>query len=97
MAHSFSSRNTSHLFTTEEGRRWSAIARVSLRKLIQLNQAGVSYQIWQCHPVTATRSFNATFLASIPSESTINGASFSNGPIPARQRWPSSITIELSL
>lgn len=40
MIQSFSCRDTEHLFKTEKSRRWSAILRVALRKLIQLNQAG---------------------------------------------------------
>lgn len=40
MIQSFACRDTEHLFTTEKSRRWSALVRVALRKLIQLNQAG---------------------------------------------------------
>jgi len=40
MIQSFACRDTERLFTTEKSRRWSAILRVALRKLIQLNQAG---------------------------------------------------------
>ena len=40
MINSFSDRETEKLFRTENCRRWRAIARVALRKLIQLNQAG---------------------------------------------------------
>ncbi|MGC6464581.1 MAG: type II toxin-antitoxin system RelE/ParE family toxin [Akkermansiaceae bacterium] len=40
MIQSFACRDTEHLFATEKSRRWSAIVRVALRKLIQLNQAG---------------------------------------------------------
>ena len=40
MIRSFSCSDTETLFKTEKSRRWSAIVRVSLRKLIQLNQAG---------------------------------------------------------
>ena len=40
MIQSFSCRDTERLFNTEKSRRWSAILRVALRKLIQLNQAG---------------------------------------------------------
>ena len=40
MINSFSDRETEKLFRTENSRRWRAIARVALRKLIQLNQAG---------------------------------------------------------
>jgi proteic killer suppression protein len=39
MIQSFACRDTERLFTTERSRRWSAIVRVALRKLIQLNQA----------------------------------------------------------
>jgi toxin HigB-1 len=41
MIQSFTCRDTEHLFTTEKSRRWSSIVRVTLRKLIQLNQAGM--------------------------------------------------------
>jgi toxin HigB-1 len=37
---SFSDADTEQLFRTERNRRFAAIARVALRKLIQLNQAG---------------------------------------------------------
>lgn len=40
MIQSFACRETERLFTTEKSRRWSALVRVALRKLIQLNQAG---------------------------------------------------------
>ena len=40
MINSFSDRETEKLVRTENSRRWRAIARVALRKLIQLNQAG---------------------------------------------------------
>lgn len=39
MIQSFACRDTECLFTTEKSRRWSALIRVALRKLIQLNQA----------------------------------------------------------
>jgi len=38
---SFADADTKQLFTTEKNRRFSAIARPALRKLIQLNQAAV--------------------------------------------------------
>jgi proteic killer suppression protein len=37
---SFANADTEQLFRTERNRRFSSIARVALRKLIQLNQAG---------------------------------------------------------
>jgi proteic killer suppression protein len=40
MIQSFANRDTAQLFHEERNRRFSAIARVALRKLIQLNQAG---------------------------------------------------------
>jgi proteic killer suppression protein len=40
MIQSFSDRDTEELFRTEANRRFHAIARVALRKLIQMNQAG---------------------------------------------------------
>jgi len=39
MIRSFSDADTEELFRTERNRHFSAIARVALRKLIQLNQA----------------------------------------------------------
>lgn len=36
----FSDRDTEELFRTETNRRYASIARVALRKLIQMNQAG---------------------------------------------------------
>jgi toxin HigB-1 len=39
MIQSFSDRDTEELFRTEANRRFHAIARVTLRKLIQMNQA----------------------------------------------------------
>lgn len=39
MIQSFSDRDTEELFRTENNRRFVAIARVALRKLIQMNQA----------------------------------------------------------
>ncbi len=40
MIQSFSDRDTEELFQTEGNRRFQSIARVALRKLIQMNQAG---------------------------------------------------------
>jgi proteic killer suppression protein len=40
MIQSFSDRDTEELFRSEKNRRFHSIARVALRKLIQLNQAG---------------------------------------------------------
>jgi len=40
MIHSFGDRETENLFREEKSRTYGAIARVALRKLIQLNQAG---------------------------------------------------------
>lgn len=37
---SFADTDTEQLFLTEKNRRFASIARVALRKLIQLNQAG---------------------------------------------------------
>ncbi len=39
MIQSFGNTDTEHLFLEEKSRRFSAIARVALRKLIQLNRA----------------------------------------------------------
>ena len=41
MIQSFADADTEQLFREEKNRRFSAIARVALRKLIQLNQAGL--------------------------------------------------------
>jgi proteic killer suppression protein len=40
MIQSFADRDTEQLFHEEQNRRFSTIARVALRKLIQLNRAG---------------------------------------------------------
>jgi len=40
MIRSFSDRDTEELFWSESHRRFASIARVALRKLIQMNQAG---------------------------------------------------------
>ncbi len=40
MIQSFADRDTEELFTLERNRRFAALSRVALRKLIQLNQAG---------------------------------------------------------
>jgi proteic killer suppression protein len=40
MIQSFADSDTEHLFHEEKHRRFGAIARVALRKLIQMNQAG---------------------------------------------------------
>lgn len=41
MIQSFADRDTAELFREERNRRFAAIARVALRKLIQLNNAGL--------------------------------------------------------
>ncbi len=40
MIQSFADRDTEQLFREERNRRFAAVARIALRKLIQLNQAG---------------------------------------------------------
>ncbi len=40
MIQSFADTDTEHLFREEKNRRFNAIARVALRKLIQMNRAG---------------------------------------------------------
>lgn len=40
MIRNFTDRDTEQLFRTERNRRFNALARVALRKLIQMNQAG---------------------------------------------------------
>lgn len=40
MIQTFADRDSLELFRTEKSRRFNAIARVALRKLIQLNRAG---------------------------------------------------------
>ena len=40
MIQSFADRDTEELFTLERNRRFAALSRVALRKLIQMNQAG---------------------------------------------------------
>lgn len=39
MIQSFADKDTEQLFLTESNRRYSAISRIALRKLIQMNQA----------------------------------------------------------
>lgn len=41
MIQSFTDRDTEELFRSEDNRRFHSIARVALRKLIQMNQAGM--------------------------------------------------------
>jgi len=41
MIQSFADRDTEQLFREEKNRRFAAIARVALRKLFQMNRAGV--------------------------------------------------------
>jgi proteic killer suppression protein len=40
MIQSFANKDTEQLFETERNRRFNAITRVALRKLIQMNRAG---------------------------------------------------------
>ena len=40
MIQSFADKDTEELFTFERNRRFAALSRVALRKLIQMNQAG---------------------------------------------------------
>ena len=41
MIQSFADRDTEQLFREEKNRRWTTISRVALRKLFQMNRAGV--------------------------------------------------------
>ena len=45
MIQSFSDKDTEQLFREEKNRRFNAIARVALRKLIQMNRAGVLHDL----------------------------------------------------
>jgi len=45
MIQSFADRDTKELFDTEANRRFSAIARVALRKLIQMNRVRVLHDL----------------------------------------------------
>jgi proteic killer suppression protein len=45
MIQSFSDKDTEGLFRDEKNRRFNAIARVALRKLIQMNRAGVLHDL----------------------------------------------------
>jgi proteic killer suppression protein len=45
MIQSFSDKDTEALFHNEKNRRFNAIARVALRKLIQMNRAGVLHDL----------------------------------------------------
>ena len=45
MIQSFSDKDTEELFNSEKNRRFSAIARVALRKLIQMNQARALFDL----------------------------------------------------
>jgi proteic killer suppression protein len=45
MIQSFSNKDTQELFQQEQNRRFNSIARVALRKLIQMNHARVLYDL----------------------------------------------------
>ena len=45
MIHYFADRDTEQLFHEEKNRRWTAISRVALRKLFQLNRAGALHDL----------------------------------------------------
>ena len=52
MIQSFANQDTEQLFYTENSRRFAAISRVALRKLIQMNQARTPSDL-AFHRVTA--------------------------------------------
>ena len=45
MIQSFADKDTEELFNSEKNRRFNAIARVALRKLIQMNQAHALFDL----------------------------------------------------
>lgn len=45
MIQSFGDRNTEQLHHTESNRKFASIARIALRKLIQMNSAGVLHDL----------------------------------------------------
>ena len=45
MIQSFADKDTEELFNSEKNRRFNVIARVALRKLIQMNQARVLFDL----------------------------------------------------
>lgn len=85
---SYADTDTKQLFTTERNRRFAAIARPALRKLIQLNNAGV-LQDMAVPPGNRLEALRGNLGASTRSASMTSGESFSNGRKRARKKSPS--------
>lgn len=87
MIQSFDCPETEKLFLTEKSRPFGNIARVALRKLIQLNQAS-KIDDRKSLPATAWKPSKETSPVITPSESTTNGASSSSGltQVPAKSQ-----------
>jgi len=91
---SFADRDTQELFERESNRRFSAIARVALRKLFQMNHAVVLADLSVPPPGNRLKPSRAISPAFTRFASMTSGASSSGEPSPALRRWPFAITIE---
>ena len=100
MLQSFSDKDTQELFEQEHNRRFAAISRVALRKLIQVNQArrlsdlskppgnrleALSGRLAGFHSIRVNERWRIVFQWTLPVDS-------SSGPIPDPTTWPSSTT-----
>ena len=88
MIQSFADQDTEELFIAEKNRRSNAIARVALRKLIQMNQARELSDL-AVPPGDRLEALRGIWRAFIPFALTISGGSFSDGLNPAQSGLPS--------
>ena len=96
MIQSFADADTEELFHEEKNRRFSAVARVALRKLMQMNRAARLSDL-AVLPGTPWKRSKETASASTRSGSMSSGASSSAGRTPARPMSPSWTIIDVPL
>jgi proteic killer suppression protein len=97
MIQSFADADTKQLFHAEKNRRFSAIKRVALRKLIQMNRAGKLDDL-SVPPGNRLEALKGTFLGFYSIRiNQPNGASSSTGPSKVPQTFKSATTIELTI
>lgn len=93
MIKSFAERQTKALFETGKSRRWNSIARVAVRKLVQIDSVTILEEL-NIPPGNRLEVLKVAERGSIVFALAINGASVSVRRVMASMTWKSSTTTE---
>ena len=91
MIKSFADKQTRALFETGMSRRWNSIARVAVRKLVQIDSVATLDEL-NAPPRNRLEALKEIGPGCIVFASAINGASVSDGRVMAFTMWKLSIT-----